>query len=71
MVLIIDRLYEEVNKKGNVCVGLDTDLSYIPQGFLKNYENIEDAIFQFNRKIIDATHDAVEIGRASCRERVS
>lgn len=59
MVLIIDRLYEEVNKKGNVCVGLDTDLSYIPQGFLKNYENIEDAIFQFNRKIIDATHDAV------------
>ncbi|AEB76813.1 orotidine-5'-phosphate decarboxylase [Clostridium botulinum] len=57
--MIIDRLYEEVQKKGNVCVGLDTDLSYIPEWFLKKYEDIDDALFNFNKKIIDATYDKV------------
>lgn len=56
--MIIDRLYADVEKKGNVCVGLDTDLSYIPQGFLNKFTNIEDAIFEFNKKIIDATYDS-------------
>lgn len=55
--MIIDRLYEDVEKRGNVCVGLDTDLDYLPKGFLNNYNNIEDAIFEFNRKIIDGTLD--------------
>lgn len=55
--MIIDRLYEDVEKKGNVCVGLDTDLDYLPKAFLNNYNNIEDAIFEFNRKIIDGTLD--------------
>ncbi|MCD3350944.1 orotidine-5'-phosphate decarboxylase [Clostridium botulinum D/C] len=57
--MIIDRLYEEVQKKGNVCVGLDTDLSYIPEWFLKKYEDIDYALFNFNKKIIDATYDKV------------
>lgn len=55
--MIIDRLYEEVEKKGNVCVGLDTDLEYLPKSSLKSYNNIEDGIFEFNKKIIDATID--------------
>lgn len=55
--MIIDRLYEAVENKGNVCVGLDTNLGYIPAGFLNKYTNIEDGIFEFNRKIIDATLD--------------
>lgn len=55
--MIIDRLYEEVQKKGNVCVGIDTDVNYIPKEFLNNYNHIEDAIFEFNKKIIDATQD--------------
>jgi orotidine-5'-phosphate decarboxylase len=55
--MIIDRLYESVDKKGNVCVGLDTDLSYLPQEFLSKYTNEEDALFEFNRRIIDATSD--------------
>ena len=29
----IDRLYEAVAEKGPVCVGLDTDISYLPEGF--------------------------------------
>lgn len=55
--MIIDRLYEEVNKKGHVCVGLDTDLSYIPEEILKKSSTNGDAIVEFNKKIIDATLD--------------
>lgn len=57
--VIIDRLYDEVKNKGNVCVGLDTDLSYIPEWFLKKYESIDDTLFNFNKKIIDSTYDKV------------
>ncbi len=55
--LIIDKLYESVEKKGCVCVGLDTDISYIPKGFLNKFTNIEDAIFGFNQRIVDSTFD--------------
>jgi orotidine-5'-phosphate decarboxylase len=57
--MIIDRLYESVKEKGHVCLGLDTDLSYLPEAFLKSNENIEDALFNFNKKIIDETLDVV------------
>lgn len=53
--MIIDRLYEDVKAKGNVCVGLDTDPDYIPGSFMTKYTFVEDAIFRFNQKIIDAT----------------
>ena len=29
----MDRLYEAVAAKGPVCVGLDTDFSYLPEGY--------------------------------------
>lgn len=57
--MIIDRLYDEVKKKGNVCIGLDTSLEYIPPQILNRYDSIEDVIFEFNRRIIDATIDIV------------
>lgn len=57
-VLIIDALYESVQKKGNVCVGLDTAMEYIPKEFLTKYTFEEDALFRFNQGIIDATADA-------------
>ena len=38
-----------------VCVGLDPDVSRFPIGF----SNTTDAIFKFNKEIIDATHDLV------------
>ncbi|MCX6243317.1 MAG: orotidine-5'-phosphate decarboxylase [Bacteroidetes bacterium] len=40
-------------KRSFLCIGLDTDLSKIPQHLLKE----EDPAFEFNRQIIDATHD--------------
>lgn len=55
--MIIDRLYENVCKKGNVCIGLDTSMDYIPLSFKRKYTSIEDTLFEFNKKIIDATCD--------------
>jgi orotidine-5'-phosphate decarboxylase len=55
--MIIDKLYEKVKSNGVVCVGLDTDLSYLPEGFLNKYESASEALFQFNKRIIDATLD--------------
>ena len=40
-------------KKSFLCIGLDVDLTKIPQHLL----GLEDPIFEFNKAIIDATHD--------------
>jgi len=40
-------------KKSFLAVGLDTDINKIPKHLLEK----EDAIFEFNKAIIDATHD--------------
>ena len=47
---LIDQIKQ---KKSFLCIGLDTDIDKIPQ-FLKNYP---DPIFEFNKRIIDATQD--------------
>ena len=41
------------DKKSFLCIGLDTDITKIPQHLLK-YKN---PILEFNKQIIDATHD--------------
>ena len=47
------QLISEINKKQSfLCIGLDVDLSKIPQHLL----NEKDPIFAFNKAIIDATH---------------
>jgi orotidine-5'-phosphate decarboxylase len=40
-------------QKSFLCIGLDVDLTKIPQHLLE----FEDPIFEFNKAIIDATHD--------------
>lgn len=46
-----DQLFEQIRKKKSfLCIGLDTDLSKIPQHILA----CEDPIFEFNKAIIDA-----------------
>lgn len=59
--MIIDKLYNAVRDKGIVCVGLDTRLDYIPQEMKDKYQDIEDIIFEFNKRIIDSTSDLVAI----------
>jgi orotidine-5'-phosphate decarboxylase len=47
-------LFESIVKKRSyLCVGLDTELAKIPQFLLDN----EDPVFEFNKRIIDATHN--------------
>ena len=45
--------HEIKNKNSFLCIGLDVDLNKIPQHLLAT----EDPIFEFNKAIIDATHD--------------
>ena len=55
--MIMDRLYEDVKKKGPVCVGLDTQLSFLPEYLKRRDASAGEKIFEFNRKIIDAVYD--------------
>lgn len=49
-----DQLYEQIcRKKSFLCIGLDTDSAKLPKHLLKE----EDPVFEFNRQIIEATHD--------------
>ena len=46
-------LFEQIKKKSSyLCVGLDTDLDKIPKQLLSE----DDPVFEFNKQIIDATH---------------
>ena len=53
---IIDKLYDRVEKRGVVCVGLDTALDYVPE-YIKSGRTPGEAIFEFNKQIIDSTYD--------------
>jgi orotidine-5'-phosphate decarboxylase len=47
-------LFEQIRKKKSyLCVGLDTDIEKIPRHLLSS----SDPVFEFNRQIIDATHE--------------
>lgn len=51
-----DQIFEQIRvKKSFLCIGLDTDLSKIPQHILA----CDDPIFEFNKAIIDTTADLV------------
>ena len=48
------QLIEQIQlKKSYLCVGLDTDISKIPT----HLQSLPDAVFEFNKQIIDATQD--------------
>ncbi len=47
---LIDQIHQ---KKSFLCIGLDTDLDKIPKHLLE----FEDPVFEFNKAIIEATHD--------------
>ena len=53
----MDKLYEAVAQKGPVCVGLDTDFSYLPNTAVDTQRSKGENIFRFNKAIIDATKD--------------
>lgn len=53
----MEKLVTAARKKGPVCVGLDTQLSFLPEYLLKKDWSDGEKIFEFNRAIIDATED--------------
>lgn len=57
--MIADKLFKQVEEKGHVCLGLDTDYSYLPAGFAEKFDSVGEAIYNFNKEIIDATWDVV------------
>ena len=49
-----NRLFENIlTKRSFLCIGLDSEMGKIPPILLRK----KDAIFEFNRRIIDATHE--------------
>lgn len=54
----LDKLKNKWNEGKFVCVGLDSNYSKIPSSF-KNNQSVEEAIFKFNKAIIDETADLV------------
>src|SRR5687767_6635609 len=49
-----EQLFAQINtKKTFLCIGLDTDIHKIPA----HLKNEKDPVFEFNKQIIDATHD--------------
>ncbi|AYE35441.1 orotidine-5'-phosphate decarboxylase [Clostridium septicum] len=55
---IMDKLFNRVNERGVVCVGLDTSIDYIPKYLFEEKDEAQ-AIFEFNKQIIDSTLDVV------------
>ena len=51
----MDKLYEAVEARGPVCVGLDTDFSYLPADFVDSTLSKGENIVRLNKKLIDAT----------------
>ena len=65
---MIKQLIEKIQKtKAPICVGLDPMLSYLPEHLLKKafaeygetLEGAAEAIWQFNKEIVDATYDLI------------
>ncbi len=55
MMTNMDKLYEAVEARGPVCVGLDTDFSYLPADFVDPTLTKGENILRFNRQLIQAT----------------
>ncbi len=59
----IEKLKQKWNEDRFICIGLDSDFSKIPQSFKDQSSDsevpIEGAIYEFNKSIIDSTHDLV------------
>ena len=51
----MDKLYEAVEARGPVCVGLDTDFSYLPADFVDETLSKGENIVRFNKALIEAT----------------
>ena len=57
--MIMDVLCADVKKKSCVCLGLDSQPSFLPQ-FISDMDlSMGERLFEFNRRIVDATYELV------------
>ena len=57
MITNMDKLYDAVAARGPVCVGLDTDFSYLPADFVDSTLTPGENIVRFNKAILESTKD--------------
>ena len=51
-------LQEHALKNGPLCVGLDTDPSYIPENILSQYDSPSQAVLAYNKALIKAVAES-------------
>ena len=51
----MDKLFDAVAARGPVCVGLDTDISYMPEGYADTALTAGENIVRYNKALVDAT----------------
>ena len=52
MTHIMEELQKKSLENGPLCVGLDTDPSYLPESVLKAFDSPVEAILAYNKEII-------------------
>ena len=62
MIHNMQKLQEAVKKNGPLCVGLDTDPSYIPQKVAQKYKSPAQAVLAYNQAIIDGIIQSNKLG---------
>lgn len=50
----MSRLQDACRKNGPLCIGLDTDPSYLPESVIAKYPSKEEAVLAYNKRIVDA-----------------
>lgn len=65
----MEQLKELSEKNGPLCVGLDTDPSYIPENILKSYASPAEAVLAYNREIIKRI--AAEKSACCCKVQIA
>ncbi|MDR0323182.1 MAG: orotidine-5'-phosphate decarboxylase [Treponema sp.] len=57
MKAAVDKLFDAVSARGHVCIGLDTSADYVPPAQRQKAKNDADAVFAFNKALIDSTFE--------------
>ena len=57
----MDKLYASVAANGPVCVGLDTEFSYLPADVVDYTKTAGENVVEFNRRIIEADRKSTRL----------
>lgn len=55
----MQKLQERASNVSPLCIGLDTDVSYLPQSVLEQFPTQSEAVFAYNKAIIQRTYNSV------------